>query len=595
MVSLPYPREVPAIMSASVAPLRDHADGADENRDAPRDAREDSHYAHAARLAGIGGWRFENGRATWSADVSRILDLPAHGPFSLDGLLGALPEGHAKRLRRRIERCAETGSGFDEELALDLEANPPRWVRIAGTRDPDDPAGSAVVGLVQDVSRRRGQERALWALANVDELTGLWNRKRFVELNEAATETPGAAGLLLIDVDKLKDVNDSLGHGVGDALIRGVAARIRAALGEGQEAARLGGDEFAVVVSRDADETVLAEIAGRILAACADPIVAEGHTLVPSVSIGGALARDGAGADRLRGNADIALYHAKEKGRGRFVSYRPTIRTAILSRLEQVREAGALLDAGRVSPRYMPVVALADRILCGFEALARFETAGVAHSPVRYQAALVDPRIGHALTTRMLERTARDIAALAEDGLVFDKVGLNVTLADFERGDLEARIERFFGDAGVPVDKLVIEVTETVFLNGETDFIARTAARLRERGIRISLDDFGTGFASLTHLRTFPLDTIKIDRSFVSRMLTHEADYAIVSGLIDLAARLRIDLVAEGIETREQLDILTGLGCPFGQGYLFAPPLDLAQTASFLRRVGADMRTPLAA
>lgn len=550
--------------------------------------------ATAARLAGVAAWRLDGARLYRTAAVSDVLRLADEAAPTLEAFLEAFPAAERAALRDAIAACRDEGCGFDREIALDAAATPPVWVRVAATRDPADPAGGAVVGLVQDVTRRRGQERALWTLANVDELTGLWNRKRFVELNAAAAGQPGA-GLLLIDVDKLKDVNDTLGHGVGDVLIRGVAARIRAALGPHQEAARLGGDEFAVVLSRGADERMLAEIAERILAACAEPIVAEGHMLLPSVSIGGALARPAGDADLLRGDADIALYHAKGAGRGRFVPYRPTIRSAIVARLKQVADVGRFLDEGRIEPRYMPVVRLCDRLFCGFESLARFRVGEEAHAPGRYASALLDPRIGHALTTRMLTLVARDLARFEARGLAFDKVGLNVTLADFQRGDLEARIERAFGEAGVAIDKLVIEVTETVFLNGETDFIARTAASLRERGIRISLDDFGTGFASLTHLRAFPLDTIKIDRSFVSRITEDRASHAIVSGLIELAARLEIDIVAEGIETPEHLRLLEALGCPFGQGYLFAPPLPFEEAARFVDATGDARRTPVAA
>lgn len=584
-----------------IAEIQDDRDGGVPLRSdttAHPEIASESLSAMAARLAGVGGWRWDGVRLRRTEEIDHILRLPPGAPETRDALLGALPPAARARLAARMDACRRSGCGFDEEIGLDPDATPPRWVRIAASRDPADPRGRAVVGLVQDVSRRRSQERALTMLANVDELTGLWNRKRFVELNAAAAEGAEGrmAGLLLIDVDKLKDVNDTLGHGVGDALIRGVAARIRAALEPGQEAARLGGDEFAVVIPAAADAHALAQIAGRILASCAEPIVAEGHTLAPSVSIGGALASDGSrGADGLRGNADIALYHAKAAGRGRFVAYRPTIRSAILSRLEQVRDVGRFLDEDRVEPRYMPVVRLADRLLCGFEALARFREGEEARSPALYQSALVDPRIGHALTTRMLDAVARDLARFAARDLAFDKIGLNVTLADFQRGDLEERIERSFGAAGIALDTLVVEVTETVFLEGETDCIARTAARLRERGVRISLDDFGTGFASLTHLRTFPLDTIKVDRSFVSRMTEDRASHAIVSGLVDLAARLEIDLVAEGIETPEQLEMLEALGCPFGQGYLFAPPLPFDEAATFVAATGADRRASIAA
>lgn len=548
--------------------------------------------AHAARLVGIGGFRCREGEAAWTAEAAAILRLPANAPEAVASLLAAFPEPERARLARLLAGAAR-GIAFDEEIARDPDAEPPVWVRIAGEPDPERPGGMR--GAVEDVSRRRDQERTLWTLANIDDLTGLWNRKRLGELLEIAC-AGSRAGLLLIDLDRLKEVNDTLGHGCGDGLIRTVAARIKSVLEPGQEAARLGGDEFGVVFLEGADEAGLAQVAARIIAACEAPLrVPGGHTLIPSVSIGGALARDGAGPERLRGNADIALYEAKASGRGRFVPFCATIRTALINRHRAVRDAGAFIERGAVVPRYMPVVRLSDRLLCGFEALARFVDEDGEHSPARFSSALVDARIGHQLTTRMLACVAADLAAFASEGTQFDKIGLNVTLADFQRGDLEERIARAFGEAGVPQDKLVVEVTEQVFLSGEADCVARTAARLREKGIRISLDDFGTGFASLTHLRTFPLDTIKVDRSFVSRITDDEASLAIVGGLIDLAGRLSIDLVAEGIETRAQFDLLRRLGCPFGQGYIFAPPLDPAATAAFVRACGARMRTPLAA
>lgn len=548
--------------------------------------------AHAARLVGIGGFRCLGEAAEWTRETADVLRLPDCAEPTLESLLAAFPAEARAEVAEHLAAAAR-GIPFDAEILLRRDANRPLFVRLVGEPDPERAGG--VRGAVQDASRRPVEEGALWTLANVDDLTGLWNRKRFGELVAAACARPDA-GLLFVDVDRIKDVNDTWGHSIGDALIAAIGARIAARLGPDAHAARLGGDRFGIVLTQGADAARMAEMAARLLGACdAEITLPGGHALVASVSIGGALAADAEGPDGLRIAADTALDEAKSSGRGCYVPYRPAIRIAQARRLEEVREAASYLESGAVEPRYMPVVRLSDRYLCGFEALARFVDGEAAHSPAQYPAALADARLGHQLTTRMLEGVARDLAAFAREGIVFDKVGVNVTLADFRRGDLEERIARIFGEAGVAQEKLVIEVTEQVFLSGEADCVARTAARLREKGVRISLDDFGTGFASLTHLRTFPLDTIKIDRSFVSRITEDAPSLAIVGGLIELASRLSIDLVAEGIETRAQLELLERLGCPFGQGYLFAPPLAYAQAGAFVRRAGAEMRTPLAA
>lgn len=437
-------------------------------------------------------------------------------------------------------------------------------------------------------------------LAYFDTLTGLPNRARFNEaIGQATRRTSSRFGLILIDIDHLKAVNDTMGHPVGDRLIEAVGARLAEVTPDGT-AFRIGGDEFAVLVPACDKAGQLRGVASAILAAMQTPIDSEGTSIVPSVTLGGAIAgEDGADSVTLRQNADFALYHAKETRRGGYVRFKSGLRTSMTRRIQTIRAVDDALSGGQLIPYYQPIIRLESGEIRGMEALARLRLDdGRVVAAGEFQDALLDPKLAYRISNQMLAAIAADMAQWRREGLPIPYVGLNVTSADFQKGDLVQRLVRAFERAQVPLDHLVVEITEQVIMGGRRDGVARTMESLRERGILVALDDFGTGFASLTHLLDFPVDTIKIDKSFVAGIEGGTRSGAIVEALIAIATRLGMRIVAEGIENEGQARRLAGMGCGLGQGYHFSRPMPAeavpAFVGSFSRAAPGSLSRPAA-
>lgn len=423
-------------------------------------------------------------------------------------------------------------------------------------------------------------------LAYLDALSQLPNRASFNQRIRQATE-PGRPpfALLQVDLDHLKAINDSLGHASGDALIRNVAARLKS-MRATMEAFRLGGDEFAVIVRGCDSESAMADAARSLIETVSEPFQNDGHMITPEVTVGGVLHDStGADADTLCQNADFALYHGKETNRGGFVPFRQGMRTAISQRMKVIADVTLALAEGRMLAHYQPIVRLDSGEIIGLEALARMRGAdGRIASAGEFQQAMSDPRVAYNLTGRMLTEVAADLRAWLDMKVPFQHVGFNVAGADFQKGDLEERIVEAFSAAGVPLRHLILEVNETVFMGGHDNLVARQVERLRDKGMLVALDDFGTGYASLTHLLDFPVDIIKIDKTFVDRIVRDRQSTVIVEALIEVARKLGMRIVAEGIETAEQAEWLMDLGCVLGQGFRFAPPGSATITTELLRR-----------
>ena len=421
-------------------------------------------------------------------------------------------------------------------------------------------------------------------LAYYDVLTGLPNRGHFNEVLEARIGAADGFGLILLDIDHLKLVNDSAGHAAGDALIRAVASRLANA-GKDILACRLGGDEIALLVSGCADHAALEAAATRILDAVAGLVDLGQQSISAHVTMGGALfGPDGTAADVLIQNADFALYQAKQTHRGGYLGFRPDQRTAMVRRIETVRQLDAALAENRMLPFYQPIVRLDSGEIVGLEALARMLTPdGRIASAAEFHTGLSDPRIAYELTGRMLDQVARDIRGWLDADIPFQHVGVNVTTGDFQRGNLAERMADIFAYHKVPLSHVVLEVNESVFMGGNDQAVPRAVEVLRDKGLLVALDDFGTGFASLTHLLTFPVDIIKIDRSFVKQLGVDQPGEVIVEAILGIAQRLDMRVVAEGIETARQSDILRQLGCMLGQGYLFSRPVSARDVTGLLR------------
>jgi len=423
-------------------------------------------------------------------------------------------------------------------------------------------------------------------LTYTDGLTGLQNRTAFdLALRTLSPPFNHGWGILTADVDNLKLANDTFGHAAGDALIRVVAERIAEAAGR-EKTYRLGGDEFAIIVVGEGELDLQRKAAG-ILSAIEPPTDCAGHVVFPAVTLGGALAADAMDSEQVRQNADIALYHAKEHARRQFIQFHPDLGTALTRRFRAVRDVGLALSENRIEPYYQPIVRLDTREAVGLEALCRMRThSGDVVAAAYFHEATKDAHVASTLTERMLSRVAKDMRAWLDEGLPLQHVGVNLSAADFRKGGLSEKICQIFAKAGVPFDHLILEVTESVYIGQRDHVVADQIKAMRSEGLKVALDDFGTGYASLTHLLTVPVDIIKIDKSFIDRTRPSDAGMVIVEGLLSIAAKLGIRVVAEGIEDEEQARRLEAFGCKLGQGYLFARAMDRSKAGQFLRSHG---------
>ncbi|WP_292037141.1 MULTISPECIES: putative bifunctional diguanylate cyclase/phosphodiesterase [unclassified Brevundimonas] len=452
----------------------------------------------------------------------------------------------------------------------------------------------ASIHLCAIAVERARQASDQYRLAYIDMLTELPNRAAFnLPFGAREEAPPTASAVLVIDLDNLKTVNDTFGHRAGDCLLKAAAAAIEKGASP-HTAYRLGGDEFAVVIRDDGEEAAAATMEKRakaILKALAHPIACDGHRIIPRATIGGASQDGGTSVELLRQNADFALYHAKETRRGGFVAYSAGLGTTMTRRLTAIREVAEALQEDRIDAHYQPIVRVDTGEIVGLEALFRVVLpSGETQAAGDYMEAVSDPHTATLLTRRMLDIVARDIRSWLDLGIWFQHVGINASSADFQGGRLMSTIRKAFDREDVPLEHVILEVTESVYM-GRSGEIAREIQSLRENGLRVALDDFGTGFASLTHLLSLPVDIIKIDKSFIARMEPESRSAAIVEGLVSIASKLGIRVVAEGVETQEQAALLERFGCALGQGFLYAKPAD-RQTVTRLLFERAQRRDP---
>ncbi len=421
-------------------------------------------------------------------------------------------------------------------------------------------------------------------LAYFDPLTGLGNRANFIRTVEAmARRVPAPFGILLIDMDHLGRVNDAFGHTIGDRLIL-EAAQAVAEIAGAQNTFRVDADEFAVLVENDADD--LAQTCKRILQAMGQRSLQEGeHTLRISASSGGAICPPSQAPDvpTFLQHANLALHHAKRAARGSFVLYSEGLAGAITQRFRILQTVTSALAEDRIEAHYQPIVRLDTREIIGLEALCRVRAAnGQIISAGMFADALQDASLGHVLTDRMLGHVARDVRRWLDQELAPQYVSVNVSMTDFDQGNLRERINRALAQENVPSKHVVIEVTETVYMDERDRKVAQAIEDMRSDGLTVALDDFGTGYASLTHLLNFPVDIVKIDKTFVDRM-SGGAGEVIIKALLAMASGLGVRMVAEGVETTDQALRLQRLGCGLAQGYLFGRPADRETITKALR------------
>ncbi|HZC38303.1 MAG TPA: EAL domain-containing protein [Sphingomicrobium sp.] len=457
-------------------------------------------------------------------------------------------------------------------------------VRVRG----DDELARLATSFNEMVGKIVEREQRITQLAFNDVLTGLPNRTMFQQQLEhlfRASEGNGSLfALHCLDLDQFKVINDTLGHPAGDTLLIEAGQRVLHAA-RGQFVARLGGDEFVVLQTVGDDRNAIDRLARDILETMAQPLVIDGNELVPSTSIGIAIApQDGGDPQILLRNADLALYRAKEAGRGTFAFFEESLNERAQQRRQLETDLRLAIERGEFELHYQPLFDLEHNQICSFEALIRWnhpvrgQISPADFIPVAEETGLIVP-----IGAWVVQQACAQAATWPEH----IRVAVNVSPVQFHRGALNETILRALADSRLAPARLEVEITESIFLEG-SDATLRLLHSLRSLGVRVALDDFGTGYSSLSYLQSFPFDKLKIDRSFIQNLLTRDGASAIVRAITELAHALNIETTAEGVEETAQLLELRAHGCSSVQGFLFAEPMTAADVDKLFREEKAD-------
>ena len=449
----------------------------------------------------------------------------------------------------------------------------------------------------QDVSARREAEAGLAHLAFHDTLTGLPNRRRFIECLDSAiarckADSQHRFAVMFLDFDRFKLVNDSLGHGAGDQLLQSLARRLQENLRPGDILARLGGDEFVVLAERIDSERDVIVVAERLMQSMKAPVQLGEVSITTSASIGITFSSFGyASADDVLRNADTAMYKAKGEGKARWALFDASLHTAVADRLRLEGELRHAIGAHELSVVYQPVFELAGGQLTGFKALLRWAhpTQGLlgpaAFLPMAEETGLIRPLSDYVMHCACQQLRLWQVS---DPGWRQLTMGINISAADLSQPDFVARVGRAVVEAGLTAQHLSLELTEDVLM-AQVEGTAHKLQALRALGLRLAVDDFGTGQSSLSHLTRLPVDSLKIDRSFIHQLQWGSDDSAVVRAIVQLAGALHKTVVGEGVETAAQAAQLRDMGCSHGQGFHLGTPLS-AMDASALLRLRAGLR-----
>lgn len=548
-------------------------------------AESEERFRLAIQSAGLGIWDFDSrtGQRSWSPELRAMLGVSRDVAPTAELALSLVHPDDRPRLQTKLVAVAAgvMPAHFEDMLRIYRATDGAlRWIKSTGwtTQCDTDRSFRIIITFLDVTEQQDSEQRIRWA-ASHDAMTRLPNRSAWQQTLESVAQAARRSGesfaLLLLDIDDLKRTNDSLGHDAGDALLCAFAERLQAVAPPDAVIGRLGGDEFGLLSSALGDAARVEAWGKALIETLRRPHMHEGRSLDCGVSMGAALFGGDAGSegDELFKAADLALYASKAAGRGRLTLFHSTLRAEAQQRSSMIHMARQVIHDDLIMPYYQPKVDLRTRMITGYEALLRWRHPRLGvQSPGSIAAAFDHGEIAVGLTQTMLDKLLRDMVRWLDAGFDPGSVAFNASAADFTHAGFADSVLERLAQAHIPTRHLEIEVTETVFLGRGADQVATALRCFAKEGVRVALDDFGTGYASLSHLKHYPVDVLKIDRSFVSNMDNDAGDAAIVDAIVKLGDSFGMEVVAEGVETEGQAQLLLTHGCPIGQGFHLGRP-----------------------
>lgn len=544
-------------------------------------------YKKAELLAGFGHWELDlNKKIMYGSEGAEKIYGVEYGPYQYNEIENMVLPEYRERKREAFRDMIEKGFQYDVEFKIKNKKNG-NIVSIHSLAE-FDPQSNIVHGSIHDITKRREAEKTIERLAYYDTLTNLPNRKMFINsLFESilnASENNSKFSLLYIDIDNFKNINDDHGHYVGDLFLKRVVKRLKNFLGKNCNLSRLGGDEFIIILEGVSDVKQLSDISNKILSNLKHPFKIEGRENFISASIGiSVFPDDGSTVKKLLNNADAAMFQAKNIGKDSYCFFSEELNQSIKRKESIKAELRQAIKNNELELYYQPKIDVSKNKIVGAEALTRWIRGGESYLyPDEFISIAEESGLIFELDKWVLMTACKQIDTWEKSGIKGQKIAVNISALHFKEGRILQTIKEAFKHIPISPKSLEIEITETMFMD-DIDEAISILTNLRSIGIEISVDDFGTGYSSLSYLKKLPISKVKIDRSFISDITTDNGNSVLTQAIIKMSELLSLQVVAEGVECKEQVDLLSKYGCHSMQGYYFARPMEISKYETFFK------------
>ena len=537
-------------------------------------------FVAAEKAAQIGSWEIDLASLdlTWSNGVYEMYGVPLGQAVTVDDAITAYADADRATVSALVDSAIVKGEPFEFEADLEHQSGTVRRVQSRGEFiKGDDKSPNRLVGVIRDITESHRDKTALQRAADYDRLTDLLNRNAFDRILGEKIKQQSATGLslavLLLDLDGFKAINDTFGHMVGDMVLAEMSSRLRKTVPDDVVIARWGGDEFVFIPPLGSTRSDIENLWELLSQAVRKPFAISGRKLVMHGTAGAEICNEVVGGREIVRRADLAMYSGKKRATGSLRFYDATHAQQHTEKLQAVTEVREAIQADRLLAAYQPIVDILTKEVVGLEALMRVQTRdGKLLTAGNVMPAVIDPHISREIGEAMVSNICARHNEISHNIDALQYISFNASEADLLSENYVPKLLDQLNKAGVDPSAMTLEVTETMLMVNDDDAAKKVLGDLKKAGMQIALDDFGTGYSSLTHLRDFPIDIVKIDRSFVRVIVSDPQSRLIVQAMIAMAQSLQIKVVAEGIETQSQLELLAYMGCCYGQGYLLGRP-----------------------